>query len=234
LSAKPFLILQTGHASPEVRRRCGDFDAMFLRMAGLDSARAVCVDVEAGERPNKPQAYVGALVTGSDAYVTDRLPWSEAAAGWLRDALDAELPVLGVCYGHQLLAHALGGTVANNPAGEELGTLEIVLSKLAAAEPLLAGLPTRFDVNLAHEQTVVELPKGATVLATSAGDPHQILRYAPRVWSTQFHPEFDGATMTAIVERERERNNPAARGARTVDAPHGRAFLQRFVASVVA
>lgn len=234
MTTKPILILQTGRPSSDVLRQCGDYDQMFVRMGALGTASVRRVDAERGERPEAPRAYAAVLVTGSDAFVTDRLPWSEAAAGWLRDALDAELPVFAVCYGHQLLAHALGGTVEDNPKGEELGTHEIVLEPHAASDPLLAGLPPCFAANLAHRQTVTALPRGATTLAASSGDSHQILRYAPTAWSTQFHPEFDGATMTASVAHERARANPAARLARADDTPYARSILQRFIAKALA
>jgi GMP synthase (glutamine-hydrolysing) len=236
MTLKPLLILQTGSASPSVSRQYGDYDRMFIRACGLEEAEAQgrlrCVHVERGERPEPPGAWAGVLVTGSDAMVSDRLPWSEAAAGWLRDALDADLPVFGVCYGHQLLAHALGGEVADHPAGQELGTHEIALSPSAGQEPLLEGIPPCFAANLFHLQTVTVLPKGATVLAASAHDPHQILRYAPMVWSTQFHPEFDGKIMSAILKREKSRNNPAAIQAVTEDCLCANAILRRFVARI--
>jgi GMP synthase (glutamine-hydrolysing) len=165
--------------------------------------------------------------------VTDRLPWSEAAAGWLRGALDAGLPILGVCYGHQLLAHALGGVVDYHPGGMELGTHEIFLHPPAAQEPELAGFPPRFDANLFHSQTVVALPPNTTVLAGSAHDPHQLLRYAPMVWSTQFHPEFDGGIMRVLVEEEKKRENPVASRANVADAPYAHLFLQRIVSKMV-
>lgn len=236
MTLKPLLILQTGSASPSVLRQYGDYDHMFVRACGLERAQAQdglrCVHVVRGERPELPRAYAGVLVTGSDAMVSDRLPWSEAAAGWLRDALDAELPVFGVCYGHQLLAHALGGEVVNHPAGQELGTHEIALSASAGQEPLLKGIPARFAANLFHLQTVTVLPREAVVLAASAHDPHQILRYAPMVWSTQFHPEFDGKIMAAILAREKSRNNPAAIQAVTEDCLCANAILRRFVARI--
>ncbi|MDR2093729.1 MAG: glutamine amidotransferase [Azoarcus sp.] len=233
LAERPILILQTGSAPRAIQRRYGDYDHMFVRAGGLEklAARHLVrrVHVARGERPEKPRVYAGVLVTGSDAMVTDRLPWSEAAAGWLRDALDAGLPVFGVCYGHQLLAHALGGVVEDHPAGLELGTREISLSPRAGQEPLLGDMPRRCTANLFHTQTVASLPKGAEVLAGSAHDPHQILRYAPMVWSTQFHPEFDGEIMAAFLEEERAVGNPAARHAEAADAPHALTMLRRFV-----
>lgn len=232
-TGKPLLILQTGSASSLVQQKFGDYDRMFVRSGALERLEARGgvrrVHVERGEQPEKPHSYAGVLITGSDAMVSDRLPWSEATAGWLRDALDAGLPVFGVCYGHQLLVHALGGVVEDHRDGQELGTHEISLYPQAAGEPALEGIPRRFAANLFHSQTVTSLPAGTTVLAGSAHDPHQILRYAPMVWSTQFHPEFDGEIMSVIVEREKARANPVADRVTVSDAPHSRAIFRQFI-----
>lgn len=122
--------------------------------------------------------------------VSERLPWSEAAAAWLRDAVALGLPILGVCYGHQLLAHALGGRVDYHASGREIGTVAIERLPAAADDALLAAAPARFVAHASHQQSVLELPAGAVVLARSAHDPHHAVRYAPRAWGLQFHPEF--------------------------------------------
>ncbi|MDR0563369.1 MAG: hypothetical protein LBG78_00340, partial [Azoarcus sp.] len=79
---KPLLIMQTGNASSHVRQKHGDYDRMFIQMGAIETlaarGRVKCLNVERGERPEQPRAYAGVLVTGSDAMVTDRLPWSEA------------------------------------------------------------------------------------------------------------------------------------------------------------
>src|SRR3546814_4405831 len=76
--------------------------------------------------------------------VTERRDWSEATAAWLREAAHAGVPVFGICYGHQLLAHALGGEVGDNPNGRKMGTVAVDLLPAAADDPLFAGLPDRF------------------------------------------------------------------------------------------
>ena len=90
--------------------------------------------------------------------VTDREPWSEDTAAWLREAAAAGLPMFGVCYGHQLLAHALGGKVGYNPTGSELGTQTVELLPPAAGDQLLDGLPASFPAQMLHAQTVLQPP----------------------------------------------------------------------------
>ena len=132
--------------------------------------------------------------------VTDREPWSEDTAAWLREAAAAGLPMFGVCYGHQLLAHALGGKVGYNPTGSELGTQTVELPP-AAGDQLLDGLPASFPAQMLHAQTVLQPPPGAAVLARSDQDPHQMFRVGPNVFSTQFHPEFGPDFVRAHLER---------------------------------
>ncbi|WP_233161295.1 MULTISPECIES: glutamine amidotransferase [unclassified Achromobacter] len=183
----PVLILHTGDPNPSLTQRFGGYAAFMQAAAGLDDADVRIVAVHLGERPDAPRHYRAALITGSPANVTDRAPWGEDTAQWLRQAAQEGLPMFGICYGHQLLAHALGGRVDYNPAGREIGTRQL---ECVADDPLLEGLPRAFPVQTMHEQTVVDLPPGAQVLARSAMDGRQLLRLGPNIVSTQFHPEF--------------------------------------------
>lgn len=197
---KPLLLLQTGDAPPFVAERCGNFDAMFFRTADLNPLTTHTVRVARGEQLRSPNTYRGAVITGSPAMVTDRAPWSEATAEWLRRAVEARLPLFGVCYGHQLMAHALGGVVGYLDGGEEVGTLPVTLTAAGGDHPLLRGLPATFPANLAHSQTVLQPPAGAVVLAASERDSHQMLDYGDNALSVQFHPEFDGTATKAYLD----------------------------------
>jgi len=192
------LIVQTGTAIPVVRRQFGDFAQWFRRGLGLAPAQTRCVRVDRGAQLPPPRSVSGVVVTGSGAMVTDRLEWSETTARWLRRAVDADIPVLGVCYGHQLLAHALGGRVGYNPHGREMGTVRV--ERLPAADDiLLNAAPRAFDAQATHLQTVLEPPRDATVLARSSLDACQAVRFAPRAWGFQFHPEFGAREMRAYI-----------------------------------
>ena len=133
--------------------------------------------------------------------VTDRADWSEATARWLRDVIERDAaPVLGVCYGHQLLAHALGGVVAPNPNGREMGTCVVDF----VTDPGALFRKGPFTAHLSHFESVVELPPGARVLATTALDPHSAIQVGDRQWGVQFHPEFNVPIMRSHVETRRE------------------------------
>lgn len=230
---KPVLIIRTGRAPDPIRARHGDFPHWFRLGARLHPRQLRIVDVAIGEALPPPREVAGAIITGSAAMVTTRQSWSERTAGWIRDAMDAELPLFGVCYGHQLMAHALGGRVDYLPGGREIGTQTIELSALAARDPLTGTLPTRFRAHTTHEQSVIEPPVGAAVLARSARDPHQLLRYGPHALSAQFHPEFNAEVMRAYIRRKhgdlrREGADPQAIFGAVAATPIARRLLRHF------
>src|SRR3546814_5030016 len=131
-SSEPrFLIIETGRPVASMRRH-GRFPHWIRSSAGLARGEAEAVDVEGGEPPPPHETLAGVIVTGSGAMVTERRDWSEATAAWLREAAHAGVPVFGICYGHQLLAHALGGEVGDNPNGRKMGTVAVDLLPAAA------------------------------------------------------------------------------------------------------
>lgn len=227
----PFLVLETGEPVAGLRRH-GGFAHWIRVAAGLAGDDVVAVDVRATAPPRR-QGFAGAIVTGSAAMVSDRQGWSERAAGWLREAAHAGLPLLGICYGHQLLAHALGGEVGDNPAGREMGTVEVSLHPEAADDPLFAALPVRFTAQASHLQAVLRPPEQAVVLARSRLDGCQAFRWGRSTWGVQFHPEFSAAHMQGYVRARREALRAEGHSpediSRTISAaPHARSVLRRF------
>lgn len=228
------VIIQTGHPPREVVDRHGDFSTMIRTMAGQTPAPVEVVAVHDGELLQEPGRYRAAVITGSPAMVTDQAAWSERTASWIRRAFESGLPMLGICYGHQLLAHALGGKVGYHPQGRQVGTGITRLLHAGAATPLFDGFPSTFEAHLIHQQSVLEPPAGATVLARSDSDPHQVLRYSPHVFSTQYHPEFSAAVMRTYLAcfapaLLREGFDIETLQGAIHDTPHAQRLLQRFV-----
>jgi GMP synthase (glutamine-hydrolysing) len=230
---KPFLILETGQPVASLRRH-GRFPHWIRVAAGLGADAAVVVDVEHGEALPSRDGFAGVLITGSGAMVTERRDWSERSADWLREAAHAGTPLFGICYGHQLLAHALGGEVGDNPAGREMGTVDIDLHAQAADDPLFAGLPAQFIAQATHLQSVLQAPEGARVLAASSQDACHAFRWGDAVWGVQFHPEFSTTHMRGYVRAKHDalarEGRCAQRLSRSIRAtPHARRVLRRFV-----
>jgi len=228
-----FLILETGRPVASMQRH-GGFPHWIRSAAGLARGDAATLDVEAGAALPAHAGWAGVIVTGSGAMVTERRDWSEATAAWLRGAAHAGVPLFGICYGHQLLAHALGGEVGDNPNGREMGTVAIDLLPAAAADPLFAGLPVRFLAQSTHLQSVLRPPGGAIVLARSALDPCNAFRWGEAAWGVQFHPEFGTVHMRGYLQARaealaKEGRDPARMIAGVAAAPHARQVLRRFV-----
>jgi GMP synthase (glutamine-hydrolysing) len=232
-ASNKMLFLVTGEPPESVRQSFGDYPAMFERaLAGMWTGGFEVRDARRGDDIGGAACIV---VTGSSANVPTREPWIVDTESRLRDEIARGTPVLGVCFGHQLLAQALGGEVRAHPRGREMSTVTI---ERLMDDPLLAGLEREIRVNACHSDTVAELPPGAAVLARNEHDAHQVLRFGERVYGVQFHPEFDAAVMRAYVEARAELlgsegQDLAALRERAGDTPAAIVMLDNFVARIV-
>ena len=226
------VILTAGEPPREIRAVRGTF-AQWIALGLGPSARCTSYDVRAQSTqpplpgPRDADAFV---MTGSSASVTERAPWMLRAEELLRRIAAARVPLLGICFGHQMIAQALGGLVERNPRGREIGTVRL---ERLADDPLFAGLPRVFDVNATHVDAVTRLPPGAEVLATTALDPAACFRVGPRVIVVQFHPEFDADVMRRyLVARahlvRQEGGDPDALRANVHGGTRGRDLLRSF------
>ncbi len=164
--------------------------------------RTLVVDAQStAEFPSHPEAVI---ITGAHEMVTDGDPWIERAANWLHLLLESNVPVFGICFGHQLLAHALGGEVGDHPEGREVGTVSIRCLPEARNDSLMSAMPSSFPAYATHTQSVLTLPPGATRLASSAFDPNHAVRFGERQWGVQFHPEFSERVLRYYIDRQRD------------------------------
>lgn len=239
-AGKPILIVAAGKTFPRIREAQGDFDDWIA--AGLGDALPQ-LRIDAQHEPAglpDPSELSAVVVSGSHAMVSHREPWSEQLALWMRRCVKAQVPVLGICYGHQLLAHAFGGQVDNLPGGPEVGTHAVQLTPEAGRDALFSGLPGQFLAQLVHYQSVLRLPQGAVLLAHSDMEPHQAFRVGSCGWGVQFHPEFSAPAMQAYVEhvgasRDAEGALPASPLQATIAAtPEAARVLARFAAMAAA
>lgn len=230
---RKMLIVEVGDPVPAVKARRGPFRDWITRGMGLLTADVETIDPRTGATLPAPTAYRGVVVTGSSALVTDREDWSERTAFWLKRVVESTTPLLGICYGHQLLAHGLGGQVGRNPRGREIGSIEVVLTDEAGSDPLFRDLPSPLKMQATHVESVLQLPPGARLLGYNEKDPHQAFALGKNTWSVQFHPEFDDDVVRGYVEARREilsneGLNPDAIADAITTSDHGRALLKRF------
>lgn len=196
------LIIKTGRTFPDIESDFGDFEDMITRAMGAEEGQTLVREPPAGEDLPDPASCSGAVITGSHAMVTDNAPWMEETAGWLRQAAEADMPVLGICFGHQLLAHALGGKAGFHPQGREAGTVCVDFTSEAEKDSLFQDLKGQYQVHVSHAQSVLELPPGSVLLAKGDHEPHQAVRFADRVWGVQFHPEFNAGITRMYVQAQ--------------------------------
>lgn len=162
-------------------------------------------DVTAGHLPGDPSAYSACLVTGSSAGVYDALPWIAPLKAFLVSA-SGRTALVGVCFGHQVMAEAFGGRVIQSPKGWGVGLHRYE----ATGRAWLADLPS-LALAASHQDQVVEAPIDAEVVAASDFTPFGALSYpARKAISIQLHPEFDPDYARALIE--------ARRGTRYTDA----------------
>jgi GMP synthase (glutamine-hydrolysing) len=228
------LLLQVGHTFEEVARERGDYDSWFRHGLGLHEGELEVVRVFDGQPLPHGWDHDAIVITGSWSMVTDREPWSEATAEYLREAVQRRRAVLGVCYGHQLLAHALGGQVGYNPKGRHAGTARVALTDAAARDLLFESFASPLVVQVSHSQSVLQLPAEAVVLGHCAMDAHHAFRIGDNAWGVQFHPEFDDDVSRRYIELRRatiqaEGLDPEALLDGVTESLHGRLLLRRFV-----
>jgi GMP synthase (glutamine-hydrolysing) len=115
-------------------------------------------------------------------------PWLPAVRRLLAEAVNEELPTLGICLGAQLLAVAAGGRVVRGAAGTEAGLVSVSWTAAAHTDALVAALPEPMLTPSLHDDEIVELPAGAVLLGGTATYPHQAFRVGSCAWGVQFHP----------------------------------------------
>jgi len=183
------LIIKTGVSNKLSLLKCGDCDVRIARCAGIPYEDVKVFDVQGKIKPILLDDVSSIIITGSPSMVTSFEPWSISTSKWIKNIAKKNIPILGICYGHQLLAQTFGGTVDFHELGEEKGEVEIELTEAGKKDPLLGVLPAHFLAYASHSQTVTKLPENAIVLAKNNFEPFHAVAYGPKIWGVQFHPE---------------------------------------------
>lgn len=197
---KKVIILKTGDTFPAVADELGNFEDWISQGLGIKKAKVDVVNVPTGDTLPPVEMCKGVVIAGSHAMVTQNLDWSVAIENWIPSVVLAGVPVLGICYGHQLLARAMGGVVDYHAKGVEVGTVGITLVNEDLSDPLFKGLPKQFSAHVCHSQTIVKLPKNAVRIAENDFEPNHAFKIGPAAWGVQFHPEYDDTIMTAYAK----------------------------------
>jgi GMP synthase-like glutamine amidotransferase len=207
-------ILETGFPPADLVSSFGDYPTMFEQLLG-PGFEIETFDAQAGKLPADPAAHGAYLVTGSPAGVYDPLPWIAPLMEFIRAAKDR--PMVGVCFGHQVMAQALGGQVIKSPKGWGAGLHSY---DVVRPQPWTNG-ERKVAIPASHQDQVVVQPPASEVVAKSDFTPFAALAWTDRpAISFQFHPEFSVAYAKALIEKRYDRVNAPDAALASLDAPN--------------
>ena len=226
-------ILETGAPPDDIRERFGDYPGMFRRLLGEDAYEYATFDVAGGRLPGRADDYRAYLITGASAGVYDPLPWIEHLQDFLRSAR-GKAGLVGVCFGHQIMAQAFGGKVIKSPKGWGVGLHRY---QIRDRREWMDDAQT-ISVPASHQDQVVELPPTAKVLAANAFTPFGMLAYEDQqAISIQLHPEFEPDYAKALIESRRGSRYTDAQadaGVASYDASDDRARVGAWIGRFLA
>ncbi len=199
---KYIYILKTGTTFDTTKNLYGDFDHWIKR--SLRSSNIKTIDIENNTKLPNINSAKGFIITGSHSMVSEELPWSLSLEKYIRKAASKKIPLLGICYGHQLITKALGGKADFNKKGKEIGSVKIKRFKSSINDPIFKDIPLKFFGHETHYQSALKLPSSAVVLAKNSHDRHQAVRFTDTIWGVQFHPEFDSGIMKEYILNQKE------------------------------
>ncbi|WP_255012482.1 type 1 glutamine amidotransferase [Roseovarius sp. M141] len=181
-------ILLTGHSPDEIKADLGDYDSMFadlLKGHGLSYRTYAVVD---GEFPHRANECDGWLITGSKYGAYEPHDWIPPLERFIRDVYEDGRPMVGVCFGHQIIAQAMGGTVEKYAHGWAVGRHDYIID----------GQP--MALNAWHQDQVTQLPQGATVIGRNEFCDNAALLYGDRILTIQPHPEHTAEFVGRLIE----------------------------------
>ena len=193
-------ILETGRPPEELAPEHGNYPSMVQDWLDLPEAEYKSCAALDGQLPNSPRAADLWVITGSRFGVYDGDPWIAALEGFVRDCRDAGVPMVGICFGHQVIAQALGGDVGKSDKGWGLGVHDYVPRDWPAA---LGQAPEKIAIQAYHQDQVFTPPQGAETIASSDFCEHAALWYPGFALTVQGHPEFGKPYTKALLESRR-------------------------------
>ena len=215
-------ILETGRPPAALAERFGDYPAMFATMLGPEFELEV-FDVPSGELPDGSE-HAAYLITGSPAGVYDDLPWIAPLLHFIRRATDKKL--VGICFGHQALAEALGGKVEKSDKGWGIGLQRYVIDR---RQPWMDG-ENAISVPASHQDQVVIQPPNTQIVASSDFTPFAGFAWTDRpAISFQFHPEFEPDYAKALIAQRHDSLPSPDAATASLDAPNDRTRVAEWI-----
>ncbi len=180
-------LLMMGHVDPKSVHIAGDYPELFGSLLEGQGIELVRYDLDEGRFPDDLRACDGWLSSPSRLSAYDPVPWLADTEDLLREIVAVEAPFVGICFGHQLLAQALGGTVEKSPFGWGVGVREF---DVVARRPWMGEGRHSIALIGSHQDQVTRLPDGAQLLFSADYCPYGGFAIGERAWTIQVHPEF--------------------------------------------
>ncbi|PJC87465.1 GMP synthase [Vibrio sp. HA2012] len=225
------LIVNVGSAPEEQLIKYGDFEQWAQQAIGETELNVVFHDGIHCPLPDY-SSLSGVIVMGSLSMVTDRESWMLKLSKQLIELSAQNVPLLGICFGHQLIAYTFGGDVGYNPNGLEIGSVPLTCLPACKNDPIFSMLPDRFEAQTVHYQSVLALPPGAVHLAQSQLDKNHAFRVGKCAWGVQFHPEFSAEIMRDMLNNFRDtldKDELIKKSSQIISTEYAQQVLVRFV-----
>lgn len=196
-------ILQCDDVRPELQKKHGNYPEMFMHLLRrVDSTLQFQVwRCHKGQIPDSDTDVDAWLITGSKYGVNDGLTWVEQLCDLIRQFYALKKPVVGVCFGHQLITHALSGTVQRSPKGWGIG---LACNSVSTQQPWMRPWQPTLSLLVSHQDQVLRLPAHASTLASSPFCPHYLIQIGPTFLGLQGHPEFTDAYAADLMAYQRQ------------------------------
>lgn len=198
--SKSIIILETNPPSPIFNNKSAyaswfeDLIQKFNKNVKIKS-----YNVTLGELPKNFYGINGVIITGSAKEVYENEIWIDKTMELVREIKAEKIPLLGICFGYQLIAKVFGGEVQKNPKGREIGTCMISLLRNARNDELFTGVPAQIKVQESHISAVVILPKNAKLLAKNKYGIQAFRISNESIWGVQFHPEVTPDNLRKVI-----------------------------------
>lgn len=194
-------LLNCDKVDQQLAEKYGEYSDMFIHHLALQDAtlKFEVFNVLNNELPKLNQ-YDGFLITGSRHNAYDQQPWILQLIAWIQQCEQLQRPLAGICFGHQIIARALGGKVEKSTKGWGLGVATNQLIKPPSWAKVDEAL-SELKIYVSHQDQVTELPKQAELLASSEFCPNFMFQIDNNIFAIQGHPEFERGYSEALIDK---------------------------------
>ncbi len=210
----------------------GDYDVLYTKLLARSDVEVVAFDAHQGELPTSVNECDAWLIPGARHSVYDDIDWLTDLKGFVATLIELQMPLIGICFGHQLIGSLLGAPVAKAEVGWQIGARDYRLATIPEGEGESAG---SFTVVASHQDQVLDLPEGADLFASADGCPIAGFTVGNYVFCVQGHPEFSAELARSLYSSRVERIGaaPVSAALATLDRPLDRSRVGDWIVDFV-